>query len=276
MQTSTSASAPNRVAARQPLTVLAKTLGGIQVTLGLGALVGALFIGFPGNSSLLTLSAVDALVAALIFSGLRWAPIPGAVISGAGLAYILFGNPYPQYHLAHPKDGLYNVIVIVVALSGLVFAAMLAAIAQNYTEPQRRTPRWFGFVATGLAGMALGAILIGAVAAPATTAGSGAPAVASDGALIVHLGLSSFSPTTISVPQGGKIEFTDDSAIEHILTYGAWSNGQTQLATPANAPALNNLRLAGGSVEVGPFTTPGTYRIICIVHPGMSITVTVP
>jgi plastocyanin len=256
---------------RLPVTALGKVICGIALFLALGALVGGFF---TGSIALYTVSAVNLLVAILIGAGFRWAPIPGAVITGGGVLYTLFGNPYPIYHLSHPKsDPLFAVLVIVVGLSVLTFAANIAVIAQNYWTPDRQLPRWFSLVLTGVIGAVIGALLMGVIVQPGT---ANTTTVASDGAIIVHLGESSFSASAITVPQGGKIQFVADSSITHILTYGDWSGNHPQPSTPANVPALNNREISGGSFELGPFATAGTYHIMCTVHPGMMLTVTVP
>ena len=268
----TLASTPNTFfTSRQPMTTLGKTIFGIQLFLAFGSFVGGYFT--SGSIALLTLGTVNLLVAILIATGFLWAPVFGALITGSSLVYAVFVNPYSQYHLSHPKDPLFPIIVTTVALTALTFAAMLAAVAQNYGGHERQMPRWFSYILTGVIGATIGAILIGTISQPLTTS---ATTTASDGAIIIHLHVSSFSATSITVPKGGKLQFVDDSAITHILTYGSWSNQKTQLDTPSGAPALDNRMIAGGSFEIGPFATSGVYPILCTVHPGMQITVTVP
>jgi len=211
------------------------------------------------------------LLVVLFLLRVRWAPILGSVITGVGLLYQTFGTPYPAYHLTHLQDPLFAPIVLEVALSLIAFATMLGAVAQNYGQNRTQTPRWYGYVVTALAGIALGGILIGVSAKPAEVTA----ATASDGATIIHLGLSTFNPTAVTIPAGTKLDFVDDSNIPHQLTYGTWNDGHTQLATPPNAPALDNRAISTGSFELGPFTTPGTYHILCVIHPGMELTVTV-
>lgn len=258
---------PTTTATRQPMTTLGKVIFGISLFLALGSFVGGVF---TGSIALYVTGTADLVLAVLIATGLRWAPIPGAVISAIGLIYALFVNPYPQAHLSDAKDPLFAPIVIVMGLAILTTAAMIAAIAQNYWEPARQTPRWFSFVLTGVIGAMIGAILIGAIAQPAA-----ATNIASDGATIVHLTSTSFGTKAIALPVGGKLQFVADSSVTHILTYGDWNGTKTQLATPANAPALDNRQISGGSFEIGPFTTAGTYHILCTIHPGMEITIIV-
>lgn len=270
METSTKLTA---TAMRQPVTALGKVIIGIQIFLALGALAGTIAIGLPGGISLGSIFLLNVALTIIIALGFRWAPIIGAVSSGASLIYIFFVNSYPKYHLTHTQDPLFVPLVIVVTLSALIFVAMLAAVAQNYWVPDRKLPRWFGYVTTGLVGVALGAVLLGLNVQPPTTS---APTTASDGSPIVHLELSTISPAAVTVPQGMKLDIMDDSAITHVLTYGTWTNGKLTLATPPNAPALGTHQISSGSFEIGPFTTAGTYEIICTVHPGMSLTVIVP
>lgn len=256
---------------RLPLTVLGKVLIGVQYFLALGALFGTIATHFSPALAAITL--LWLVSGTLTLLGFRWAPIVGSILSGGSLLYTLFGNAYPQYHLSHPKDPLFAPIVLAVALTTIVFAAMLAAIAQNYATPERHTPRWFGYILTGVIGMALGGIIIGTISPVPVT---GAATIASDGAPIAHLGFNTFTPATITVPQGMKLKIVDDSNIPHTLTYGVWNGNATQVASPATAPALGTHAISSGSFEIGPFTTPGVYHILCIVHPGMEITVTVP
>ena len=253
---------------RHPMTALGKLIFGIALFLGSFALLGGIF---THSISLYGTATVNILLAALIFVGVRWAPIVGAVVSGAGVVYALAFNPYPAYHLSHPSDPLFVPIVIVMGLSIMATAAMVAAIGQNYWTEGRRVPRWFGFFATGMVGAVIGGILIGAIAQPTTTT----TATANDGAYVVHLGVSTFTTTAINIPTGAKIKFVDDSNIEHILSYGTWNGTHLTAETPVGAPTLENHQIAGGSFELGPFTTAGTYRILCTVHPGMVLTVTV-
>lgn len=61
----------------------------------------------------------------------------------------------------------------------------------------------------------------------------------------------------------------------HILANGSWLNGQPKPSKEPGAPSINNMQINGTSVEIGPFTTAGTYHIYCTVHQGMNLTVIV-
>jgi len=89
---------------------------------------------------------------------------------------------------------------------------------------------------------------------------------------------SNFTTPTVTVPKGQKLKLVDDGAFFHIITNGMWDNGTQKPAKEAGAPTVNNVQVDGSSVtslEIGPFTTAGTFHIFCTVHPGMNLTVTV-
>ena|SRR5437879_10513851 len=92
----------------------------------------------------------------------------------------------------------------------------------------------------------------------------------------VKTGTSSFEQPCITLTKGGTLKLVQDQTSYHIFDYGQW-NGTTAApqAAPAGAPALKDVALSGPSVNVGPFTTAGTYHIYCTVHPGMDLTVVV-
>jgi plastocyanin len=205
--------------------------------------------------------------------GFRWGPLPGAIISAAYLVFLLVGNPYPIYHLGHPKD-LFVVFIAIILLFGLAtltFGVCLAATIQNYRDRERRTPTWLAPALGVLGGAVLGAILIGALAQPVSTAA----ATTIGGVPAVHLGPGNFDQSSITIPVGSKLILADDAGVPHVFNYGMWSGNQQHAETPAGAPALKNLRVDSGNVELGPFTTAGTYHIYCVIHPGMNLTVVV-
>jgi plastocyanin len=157
-------------------------------------------------------------------------------------------------------------------LAALTFGACLAAVLQNYLAANRGTPTWLTPAVSALAGIVVGAILIGAIAAPGTTA---ATSTIND-VPAVHLGPGNFDQTAITIPVGSKLVFANDAGIPHILAYGSWDQGRAHGASqPAGAPPLNDLRISSGDITTGPFTMAGTYHIYCLIHPGMNLTVTV-
>ena len=67
----------------------------------------------------------------------------------------------------------------------------------------------------------------------------------------------------------------DDVAALHILANGSWQNGVAKPTNEPGAPRVNNVQVNGGSIQIGPFATAGTYHIFCEVHQGMNLTIIV-
>ncbi|HEU5374310.1 MAG TPA: hypothetical protein VFV38_02640 [Ktedonobacteraceae bacterium] len=149
-----------------------------------------------------------------------------------------------------------------------------------------------------LAAFALGSILLVACARPgttsATTGGNNAstsaspsPSSSNNGSsnsgssgpctsgTTVKTGTTTFEQTCIALKKGDTLKIVQDQTSFHILDYGLWNGNSAQPETPSGAPAMKSLKLSGPSVDVGPFTTAGTFHIYCIVHPGMNLTVQV-
>lgn len=270
-------SATPRQDSRPPLSALGRVSLIAQIVSAVLSLVGGIVLQvFVGHGvPLLVVAVLFAAGAALTRSRVRWGTIPG-VLLGLGDVIMIFvaGNGYPVYHLQHPAE-LYPVflgIVLGLALAVLTFGASLAATLQSYLGRDQERPRWLTPALSGLAGVVVGALLLGALAqpAPAATASStinGVPAV--------HLGLGNFDQSAITIPVGSKLVLADDAGVVHIFAYGSWDQNKAHPESPAGAPALNNLRVNSGNVELGPFTAAGTYHIYCVIHPGMNLTVTV-
>ena len=107
--------------------------------------------------------------------------------------------------------------------------------------------------ATGMAGMP-------AMATPAAPAG-GAPA-APAGANTVAIKNFAFGPAALTVKAGTTVTWTNQDTDPHTVT--------SQGPGPLSSPALSN-----GARYSYTFTTPGTYRYLCTIHPFMTGTVTV-
>jgi plastocyanin len=77
-----------------------------------------------------------------------------------------------------------------------------------------------------------------------------------------------------NIPKGSKLTLIDDVQVLHIITNGMWDSSGNQVTTKEpGAPTINNVNISGGQVDIGPFTTAGTYHILCTVHPGMNLVV---
>jgi plastocyanin len=99
----------------------------------------------------------------------------------------------------------------------------------------------------------------GAAATPSATA----EADGGETANTVSLAGNQFSPTSLTIPAGTTVTFTDTGS--HTVTGG--SNGQA-----ADDPIVDET--GGADIEVT-FDEPGTYSITCKIHPEMNMSITV-
>ena len=258
---------------RAPLAAFGRVT--VAALLGGGVASGllALIIGFPDNIALLIVTASLLVCAGLVATGWRWIPLLAALMSGVML-FQISRQPFVNFHLTHPQSGGFAAFVFDVLIIGflvVLLGASIGAVVQNYRQPERQTPRWLSSALTGMAGIVIGAILIGAIspsaAAPTISATTSEPTV--------HMGSSSFLQSSVTVPKGSKLLLVDNGSFFHLLANGTWQNGTPKPADEAGAPAINNVQVTGGTIEIGPFNTAGTYHIYCTVHPGMDLTVVV-
>ena len=134
-----------------------------------------------------------------------------------------------------------------------------------------------------LAILALGSIILAACSRSGTTPITGTtPTTSSGGGGVsgcasgtVHMDSSNFVQKCVNISKGSKVTLVDDVQVLHIITNGMWVNGSPQLATQPGAPTINNVSIAGGSAEIGPFNTAGKFNVLCTVHVGMNLIVNV-
>ena len=126
---------------------------------------------------------------------------------------------------------------------------------------------------------AIGSIVLAACARPGSpTASSGTPGSGGGGSTgepTVHMGAVNFVQSTVSVPKGQKLMLVDDGQYLHILANGSWVNGTAVPKKETGAPTVDNVQVNGTNLEVGPFTTAGTFHIYCSVHTDMNLDITV-
>ncbi len=254
---------------RQPLTALGKlTLAGLVGSiLSFGFLL--LLIG-QVVSQIAVIMVVLLVVSILVATGWRWTPLVGALMAGF---MTVGGQSFTMYHLSHPGDfGFFAETVVNVACALLALVAGIGATIQNYRRDQR-TPRWLASGLSALAGLVVGALLIGglvATAAPGSVSATGA-----GGEPTVHMGPGNFVTSSVNVPKGSKLLLVDDGTFLHILANGTWRGSTAQPEQQPGAPVVNNVQVNANSVDIGPFNTAGTYSIYCTIHPGMTLTIVV-
>ena len=134
-------------------------------------------------------------------------------------------------------------------------------------------------LALTLTAFALGSVLLAACIRPGTastgpsTSATSAPSCPSG--TTVKTGTTSFEQSCIQLKKGGTLTIAPDQSSFHQFDFGQWNNGTQQPESPPNAPTLKDLQETGSNVQIGPFTTAGTYHIYCTVHTGMNLTVMV-
>ncbi len=244
---------------------LAVTADLLNVWLLQGAFVPTFFIGI-----------VPALIVAGLVAGrLRWAPALGAGQALLTMTLYLLLDPTFPYALSHPGNGFidFSVDMLILAFVLVVVVAGVGATIQNYQGGQPRAQRWLQPSLIGLSGIVVGMLIVAALAAanPATSSAS-----TTGGVPTVHMTTDNFSQNVMLVPKGSRLLIVDDASIEHILQNGIWTaNGTARPLAEPGAPAVHNVDITGGSVEIGPFNTAGIFHIYCTIHPGMNLTIVV-
>lgn len=264
--------------ARQPASTLWKITFWASVVGTLGSLGGAIAItigsGAPSQDIVIT-TVCWLITAGILATRLRWAPLVTTVL-GAFNLYLICTQPYVIESLANPKgpNGGYGHFVgdvVVMALAILVLGGSITLAVQNYRQGSMQTPRWLPPGLSLVAGMAIGALFIGALAQPVQNSGT----TYTNGVPTVHMGANTFLQSSVTIPKGSKLLLVDDVASLHVLANGSWQNNVARSASEPGAPIVNNVQVNGNSVEIGPFATAGTYHIFCEVHVGMNLTVIV-
>lgn len=94
----------------------------------------------------------------------------------------------------------------------------------------------------------------------------------------VRLGISSFLTNQVTIKAGDAVKFVDSANAGgiHYLCVGKNQRCQPTQGTPAQLANPNGLLFKNGDQPVNiTFKTPGTYEVICTIHPGMVMTVVV-
>lgn len=253
----------------------ASVVGAVANLGGMGSLaaIGALDVNTVLTAALWVISAV------FFATRLRWAPVIGVLMS-LGIIVLLALQPYVVNSLANPKTdpngGFSHFIgdMLIVSCVLLILVASIAALVQSTKQSSlpesRQTPRWFNLALGIIIGILVGGLFIGILEQPSTSG-----TTYTNGVPTVHMSVDGFNQSSVTISKGSKILFVDDVTSLHILAIGRWQNGAPSTAAEPGAPTLNNVQVNGGSVQVGPFTTAGTYYIYCTVHVGMDITIIV-
>ena len=129
--------------------------------------------------------------------------------------------------------------------------------------------------------LALGSVMLAACARPgspeANTGGSTPTSTGGNCATgSVHMSASDFVTPCVNITKGSKLTLIDDVQVLHIISNGMWDSSGNQVTTKEpGAPTISDVNINGGQMDVGPFTTAGTFHIFCSVHLNMNLVVNV-
>src|SRR5262249_60404184 len=84
-----------------------------------------------------------------------------------------------------------------------------------------------------------------------------------------------FTTESVVVPVGGRVTFVNNSRWLHLLGPGNEGRLAARPEVPKFGPRGVEVSETAGSYTTGPWMTPGTYRVTCVLHPEMTLTVTV-
>lgn len=215
-----------------------------------------------------------AISAVIVATGWRWAMLFPLVLCSLGIVAD-FASGFPQYSLTHPSANYVPFVLFVFSypLQIMVIGAAAVKLVQTLQHETPHAPEWMKPALGAVAGVMLGALLIGVIAqAPSA---SGAPAGRA-GTQTVHLAAVSFAPDIIALHKGDTLTIVDDAPVPHTINNGTWSSDNKPVpGVEPGAPVISNVQLNNNTVTVGPFTEPGTYHLYCSIHPGMVLTVIV-
>lgn len=218
------------------------------------------------------------LGAGLLATRWRWTPAVGAALVFL-ITTLFFSQPLLQYYLTHPgyRPAFFFTSVLILACAFVAVVAGIATTLQNYRvhDAVRSAPSWLRPLLLVLCGVVIGMSLLGLLVVENPQVSSASPATT--GEPTVHLGADNFEQQVVRLPKGSKLLLVNDTSVEHLLENGSWTaSGTAVTRAEPGAPVLRNLDSKGGStVEIGPFTTAGTFHIYCAIHPGMNLTIIV-
>jgi plastocyanin len=227
--------------------------------------------------AVLIVSIAPILAAGLVATRWRWTPALGAILVLL-ISTLFFSQPLLQYYLTHPayRPAFFFTGVLILACAFVAVVAGLSATLQNYRihGAVRPTPSWLRPLLLVLCGVVIGMSLVGLLVAANPQASSANSTTNSEPT--VHMGADNFVQNVVLVPKGSKLLLVNDTNVEHNLQNGSWTSSGTVVTTAEpGAPVLHNVDSKGGSLEIGPFNSAGTFHIHCTIHPGMNLTIVV-
>jgi plastocyanin len=92
----------------------------------------------------------------------------------------------------------------------------------------------------------------------------------------VDMGVAAFQQTSVTIKAGQAVHFVDPvSGGTHLICVGQGVQCIPQDGAPAELNTKEGMTFNTGDSRDIVFSTAGTYTVVCIIHPGMQVTVTV-
>lgn len=94
----------------------------------------------------------------------------------------------------------------------------------------------------------------------------------------VDMGVAAFQQSSVSIKAGQSVRFVDpaNGGGTHLLCVGKSTECIPRQDAPAELNTTNGLAFnPGDAAKDIVFAHPGTYVVVCIIHPNMEVTVTV-
>jgi plastocyanin len=222
----------------------------------------------------LAFQALYLLCGIVVATGWRWAMLLPLVVCPLGIVAD-FASGFPEYTLTHPSSNAvaFDFFVLEYPLLALIFGCSAIKLVQTLRGEPFHAPAALSPALGAVAGLILGAFLIGTIAqAPAADGSATGQAVSAT----VHLTANRFAPDIVALHKGDRLIIVDDGPVPHTLTNGSWSADNRPVpGVEPGAPLVNNVAFNNNTVTIGPFTTPGVYHIYCTIHRGMNLTIVV-
>jgi plastocyanin len=188
----------------------------------------------------------------------RWTPLLATLY---GIYLLALSTRSIRYDVSHPEAYIpYAVTLLVTTLTLLGIVSGAGAAIENYRgstatelrDARSRLPRWFQMVSSGLAGLCLGALIIGAVPRSAAGATVSPQTLAALPTLAAHH--IRFAPTEIRAQAGSLVALRLENHDSAGHTFNI-DELNVHIVMPPGQPALALFR-------AGP---PGTYTFYCDV-----------
>lgn len=213
-----------------------------------------------------------AIAIAVVLTGWRWSFIVTLVVTALDVSGL--ADPYIPYALAHPwtNPTAFITFATIIVASAFILGALIAKlIRKSQGRPNVVSRPMVGFTGA-MAGVLVGILLLGFTVQGSS--GTGAVTLTPKNEHVSVQG-TVFVPDIVALHTGDTLTITDVDGIHHVFANGTWNSNTPAPGVEPGAVPISNLNIENGDVKVGPFTTPGTYHIYCMVHPGMSLTIIV-